>query len=139
MENLVAITADQLEKNRIPSIHPHHSMLYPLTHEYRKNIAAKHGQLCSDKVSSTLCSSPSALTFRICSSDVTYESPQLLKMGKNCNVDSGWKVLFLADVLFIVPIKMVPIFYDCVPLFNLAKRILEICVHFDCGVCCKKP
>ena len=51
MENLVAITADQLEKNRIPSIHPHHSMLYPLTHEYRKNIAAKHGQLCSDKVS----------------------------------------------------------------------------------------
>merc|ERR1719423_563658 len=25
-------------------------MLYPLTHEYRKNIAAKHGQLCSDKV-----------------------------------------------------------------------------------------
>ena len=50
MENLVAITADQLEKNRIPSIHPHHSMLYPLTHEYRKNIAAKHGQLCSDKV-----------------------------------------------------------------------------------------
>merc|ERR1719341_1917663 len=32
---LVNIVGDQLEKNRLPSVHPHHSMLYPLTHEYR--------------------------------------------------------------------------------------------------------
>ena len=29
MKTLVSIVADQLEKNRLPSVHPHHSMLYP--------------------------------------------------------------------------------------------------------------
>ena len=50
MKKLVATVADQLVKNRLPSVHPHHSMLYPLNHEYRKAIAARHGALCMDKV-----------------------------------------------------------------------------------------
>jgi protein O-GlcNAc transferase len=50
MKKLVAIVADQLEKNRLPSVHPHHSMLYPLSHEYRKAIAGRHAQLCLEKI-----------------------------------------------------------------------------------------
>lgn len=50
MTKLVATVADQLAKNRLPSVHPHHSMLYPLTHDYRKAIAARHGALCMDKI-----------------------------------------------------------------------------------------
>jgi len=51
MKTLVNIVADQLEKNRLPSVHPHHSMLYPLSHEFRKQIANRHAQLCLEKVS----------------------------------------------------------------------------------------
>lgn len=50
MKKLVNIVAEQLEKNRLPSVHPHHSMLYPLTHEYRKAIAARHANLCLEKI-----------------------------------------------------------------------------------------
>lgn len=50
MKKLVSIVADQLEKNRLPSVHPHHSMLYPLSHNFRKAIAERHGNLCLDKV-----------------------------------------------------------------------------------------
>jgi len=50
MVKLVATVGEQLAKNRLPSVHPHHSMLYPLTHEYRKAIAARHGALCMDKI-----------------------------------------------------------------------------------------
>ncbi|RWS14657.1 UDP-N-acetylglucosamine--peptide N-acetylglucosaminyltransferase-like protein, partial [Dinothrombium tinctorium] len=50
MKKLVSIVGDQLEKNRLPSVHPHHSMLYPLSHEYRKSIAAKHAALCIEKI-----------------------------------------------------------------------------------------
>ena len=50
MEKLVAIVAEQLEKGKLPSVHPHHSMLYPLTHEQRKGIAARHAHLCNEKV-----------------------------------------------------------------------------------------
>jgi len=50
MKKLVQIVDDQLEKNRLPSVHPHHTMLYPLTHEQRKGIAAKHANLCMEKV-----------------------------------------------------------------------------------------
>jgi len=35
----------------LPSVHPHHSMLYPLSHEFRKQIANRHAQLCLEKVS----------------------------------------------------------------------------------------
>lgn len=50
MKKLVATVAEQLEKNRLPSVHPHHSMLYPLTHDMRKAIAARHAALCLEKV-----------------------------------------------------------------------------------------
>ncbi|GAB6030284.1 hypothetical protein CHUAL_005959 [Chamberlinius hualienensis] len=50
MKRLVSIVADQLSKNRLPSVHPHHSMLYPLSHEFRKTIAAKHANLCLEKI-----------------------------------------------------------------------------------------
>ncbi|XP_040159287.1 UDP-N-acetylglucosamine--peptide N-acetylglucosaminyltransferase 110 kDa subunit isoform X1 [Anopheles arabiensis] len=50
MKKLVAIVADQLDKNRLPSVHPHHSMLYPLSHEFRKTIAARHANLCLEKI-----------------------------------------------------------------------------------------
>ena len=52
MKRVVSIVVEQLSKNRLPSVHPHHSMLYPLTHECRRSIAAKHAQLCIDKVNS---------------------------------------------------------------------------------------
>uniref|UniRef100_A0A8C4Q3N8 UDP-N-acetylglucosamine--peptide N-acetylglucosaminyltransferase 110 kDa subunit n=1 Tax=Eptatretus burgeri TaxID=7764 RepID=A0A8C4Q3N8_EPTBU len=50
MKKLVHIVADQLEKNRLPSVHPHHSMLYPLSHAFRRAIAERHGNLCLDKI-----------------------------------------------------------------------------------------
>lgn len=50
MKKLVNIVVDQLEKNRLPSVHPHHSMLYPLSHDYRKAIAARHANLCLEKI-----------------------------------------------------------------------------------------
>uniref|UniRef100_A0A8C1WTZ7 UDP-N-acetylglucosamine--peptide N-acetylglucosaminyltransferase 110 kDa subunit n=1 Tax=Cyprinus carpio TaxID=7962 RepID=A0A8C1WTZ7_CYPCA len=56
MKKLVSIVADQLDKNRLPSVHPHHSMLYPLSHGFRKAIAERHGNLCLDKVLILLCS-----------------------------------------------------------------------------------
>ncbi|KAI1301551.1 UDP-N-acetylglucosamine-peptide N-acetylglucosaminyltransferase [Halotydeus destructor] len=49
-KKLVAIVAEQLAKNRLPSVHPHHSMLYPLSHDQRKAIAAKHASLCVEKI-----------------------------------------------------------------------------------------
>ncbi|CAI5445411.1 unnamed protein product [Caenorhabditis angaria] len=50
MKRLVVIVEEQLLKKRLPSVHPHHSMLYPLSHSTRISIAAKHAQLCIDKV-----------------------------------------------------------------------------------------
>ena len=53
MKHLVQIVQDQLEKNRLPSVHPHHSMLYPLSHSMRKAIASRHANLCLEKVKTT--------------------------------------------------------------------------------------
>lgn len=50
MKRLVHIVKDQLAKNRLPSVHPHHSMLYPLSHKMRKAIAARHANLCLEKI-----------------------------------------------------------------------------------------
>lgn len=50
MKKLVNIVAEQLEKNRLPSVHPHHSMLYPLSHDFRKAIAGRHANLCMEKI-----------------------------------------------------------------------------------------
>lgn len=51
MRKLIAIVGEQLQKNRLPSVHPHHSMLYPLSHEHRKALASKHALFCLEKVS----------------------------------------------------------------------------------------
>ena len=51
MQKIVQVVDDQLAKNRLPSVHPHHSMLYPLTHEQKRGIAARHASLCMEKVS----------------------------------------------------------------------------------------
>lgn len=69
MKKLVSIVADQLEKNRLPSVHPHHSMLYPLSHEFRKAIAARHANLCLEKVSNvfSLISKNKCAVTKMCS------------------------------------------------------------------------
>ena len=54
MKRLIHIVGEQLERNRLPSVHPHHSMLYPLSHDYRKAIAARHANLCIEKVRKAL-------------------------------------------------------------------------------------
>nr|KAG5706214.1 hypothetical protein BaRGS_019541 [Batillaria attramentaria] len=51
MRRVVKVVQDQLDKNRLPSVHPHHSMLYPLSHAQRKGIAACHANLCLEKIS----------------------------------------------------------------------------------------
>lgn len=56
MTRIVQLVDEQLAKNRLPSVHPHHSMLYPLTHIQRMGIAARHASLCQEKVSE--CNSP---------------------------------------------------------------------------------
>lgn len=50
MKKLIAIVGEQLERNRLPSVHPHHSMLYPLSHQFRKAIAARHANLCLERI-----------------------------------------------------------------------------------------
>ena len=52
MKRIVEVVDDQLGKNRLPSVHPHHSMLYPLSHEQRRGIATRHAMLCLEKVGS---------------------------------------------------------------------------------------
>ncbi len=52
MAKIVQLVDDQLAKNRLPSVHPHHSMLYPLSYIQRKGIAARHASLCQEKVTS---------------------------------------------------------------------------------------
>lgn len=54
MKKLINIVNDQLEKSRLPSVHPHHSMLYPLTSDVRRKIANRHGNLCVEKVRTLL-------------------------------------------------------------------------------------
>lgn len=54
MTKIVQLVDDQLAKNRLPSVHPHHSMLYPLSPSQRKGIAARHATLCMEKVSQSV-------------------------------------------------------------------------------------
>ena len=63
MTKIVAIIAEQLTKNRVPSVHPHHSMLYPLSHAQRKGIAEKHAKLCLEKVGTMSSSCQRKLLF----------------------------------------------------------------------------
>lgn len=50
MRKIVSIIEEQLINSKVPSIHPHHSMLYPLTNQARKEIASKRASLYLDKV-----------------------------------------------------------------------------------------
>ncbi|CAF2241068.1 unnamed protein product [Rotaria magnacalcarata] len=50
LNKICSIIQEQLEKNRLPSVHPHHSMLYPLTGEQRRNIATRHALLCLERI-----------------------------------------------------------------------------------------
>ncbi|XP_052746650.1 UDP-N-acetylglucosamine--peptide N-acetylglucosaminyltransferase 110 kDa subunit-like [Bicyclus anynana] len=52
MFTIIAIVEDQLlNSNKLCSVHPHHSILYPLTNRARKEIAARHANLYLEKVS----------------------------------------------------------------------------------------
>lgn len=50
LNKICSIVQEQIDKNRLPSVHPHHSMLYPLTGEQRRNIAARHALLCLERI-----------------------------------------------------------------------------------------
>lgn len=57
MHSLVSIVEYQLAYEQLSSVHPHHSILYPLTNAARKEIAFRHAKLYVDKVS-FLCKIP---------------------------------------------------------------------------------
>ncbi|CAH2103931.1 unnamed protein product [Euphydryas editha] len=51
MRTIVAIVEDQLyNSDKLSSIHPHHSILYPLSNRARKELAARHANLYLEKV-----------------------------------------------------------------------------------------
>lgn len=50
LAKICSIVQEQLDRNRLPSVHPHHSMLYPLTGEQRRKIATRHALLCLERV-----------------------------------------------------------------------------------------
>jgi len=50
MKKLVSIVSEQLDKNGLPSVRPYTSMLYPLSHESRKAIAARHAKCCLENL-----------------------------------------------------------------------------------------
>ncbi|XP_063837942.1 UDP-N-acetylglucosamine--peptide N-acetylglucosaminyltransferase 110 kDa subunit-like [Ostrinia nubilalis] len=50
MNNIVAIVEDQLKSDKLSSVHPHHSVLYPLCNKSRKEIAVRHANLYAEKV-----------------------------------------------------------------------------------------
>ncbi|XP_049886201.1 UDP-N-acetylglucosamine--peptide N-acetylglucosaminyltransferase 110 kDa subunit-like [Pectinophora gossypiella] len=50
MHIIIKIVEDQLVKEKLSSIHPHHSILYPLSNATRKEIATRHANLYSEKV-----------------------------------------------------------------------------------------
>ncbi|XP_041986785.1 UDP-N-acetylglucosamine--peptide N-acetylglucosaminyltransferase 110 kDa subunit-like [Aricia agestis] len=50
MNNIISIVNDQLEGDKLLSVHPHHSILYPLSNRARKEISTRHATLYRDKV-----------------------------------------------------------------------------------------
>lgn len=50
MHNIVLIVEEQLKSEKLSSVHPHHSILYPLSNELRREIAARQANLYSEKV-----------------------------------------------------------------------------------------
>ncbi|KII61331.1 UDP-N-acetylglucosamine--peptide N-acetylglucosaminyltransferase subunit [Thelohanellus kitauei] len=49
-KKVVSIVQEQIEKNCPPSVHPHHTMLFPIEPWLRKEIAARHAIACYEKV-----------------------------------------------------------------------------------------
>ncbi|KAG6454168.1 UDP-N-acetylglucosamine--peptide N-acetylglucosaminyltransferase 110 kDa subunit [Manduca sexta] len=56
MHNIVSIVEDQLNTDKLSSVHPHHSILYPLSNKARKEIASRHANLYTEKVNIMLSS-----------------------------------------------------------------------------------
>lgn len=50
MQNIVTIVEQQLENEKMTSVHPHHSILYPLSNKLRREIAKRHADLYTEKV-----------------------------------------------------------------------------------------
>ncbi|XP_047524909.1 UDP-N-acetylglucosamine--peptide N-acetylglucosaminyltransferase 110 kDa subunit-like [Pieris napi] len=50
MRTVIKIVEEQLKSDKLTSVHPHHSILYPLTNQCRKEIAARHARLYIEKV-----------------------------------------------------------------------------------------
>lgn len=50
MHNIIEIVNKQLKMDKLSSVHPHHSILYPLTNEARREIATRHANLYIDKL-----------------------------------------------------------------------------------------
>lgn len=50
MNSIVSIVNEQLINEKLTSVHPHHSILYPLKNKARKEIAIRHANLYSEKV-----------------------------------------------------------------------------------------
>ncbi|CAG5039015.1 unnamed protein product [Parnassius apollo] len=50
MQNIVRIVEDQLHSDKLCSVHPHHSILYPLSNKARREIASRHANLYTEKV-----------------------------------------------------------------------------------------
>jgi len=62
LAKLQAIVAEQLDSGRLPSVHPHHSILYPLSHQVRKQIAQRYTNCYLQGVSSFSLSSEQSLS-----------------------------------------------------------------------------
>ncbi|CAH0746277.1 unnamed protein product [Diatraea saccharalis] len=50
MNKIIAIVEEQLKSDKLSSVHPHHSILYPLSNNARKEIAKRHANLYIEKI-----------------------------------------------------------------------------------------
>lgn len=50
MQNIARIVKQQLQHEKVTSVHPHHSILYPLSNDVRREIATRHADLYTEKV-----------------------------------------------------------------------------------------
>lgn len=50
MKKVAQIVEKQLQNEKITSVHPHHSILYPLSNKVRREIATRHADLYIEKV-----------------------------------------------------------------------------------------
>ncbi|RVE46689.1 hypothetical protein evm_008652 [Chilo suppressalis] len=50
MNKIIAIVEDQLKSDKLTSVHPHHSILYPVSNTARREIAKRHANLYIEKI-----------------------------------------------------------------------------------------